>query len=158
MRLCLGQSIWPCHISCCCATTFIYEYSCINKSILICPVIWCSDKVCNASYQRICHCTRSILKLRRNNRLWTYQLSTFPLFLVHNCPLAGNLVKQGDAFISTRSKACVISTNYVQICHRHKSTAVHGLTFLFVTSKHCLSVYCLVWRTNVFPLAEEQST
>lgn len=24
----------------------------------------------------------------------------------------------------------------MQICHRHKGTAVHGLTFLFVTSKH----------------------
>lgn len=30
----------------------------------------------------------------------------------------------------------MISTDYMQICHRHKSTAVHGLTFLFVTSKH----------------------
>lgn len=38
--------------------------------------------------------------------------------------------------IPTRSKACVINTHYMQICHRHKGTAVHGLTFLFVTSKH----------------------
>lgn len=30
----------------------------------------------------------------------------------------------------------VISRDYMQICHPHKSTAVHGLTFLFVTSKH----------------------
>lgn len=30
----------------------------------------------------------------------------------------------------------MISTDYMQICHRHKSTAVHSLTFLFVTSKH----------------------
>lgn len=30
----------------------------------------------------------------------------------------------------------VISRDFMHICHRHKSTAVHGLTFLFVTSKH----------------------
>lgn len=74
-------------------------------------------------------------KLKRKNTLWTCRLSTFPLWL-HNCSLVGNLAKKGDAFISTGSKARTISTNYMQICHRHKSTAVHGLTFLFVTSKH----------------------
>lgn len=30
----------------------------------------------------------------------------------------------------------MINADYMQICHRHKCTAVHGLTFLFVTSKH----------------------
>lgn len=30
----------------------------------------------------------------------------------------------------------MINTDYMQICHRHKCTAVPGLTFLFVTSKH----------------------
>lgn len=38
--------------------------------------------------------------------------------------------------ILTRSKACVINADYILICHRHKCTAVPGLTFLFVTSKH----------------------
>lgn len=38
--------------------------------------------------------------------------------------------------ILTRSEACVINADYMQICHRHKRTAVPGLTFLFVTSKH----------------------
>lgn len=37
----------------------------------------------------------------------------------------------------------VISRNYMQICHRYKSAAVRGLTFLFVTSKHS-SVACLI--------------
>lgn len=47
----------------------------------------------------------------------------------------GEKKNAGEAFISTRSKACVISTDYMQICHRHKCPAVHSLTFLFVTSK-----------------------
>lgn len=64
-----------------------------------------------------------------------------------SCLVAGILVKKKkkegekkrkreEAFIPTRNKAGVISTDFMQICHRHKSTAVHGLTFLYVTSKH----------------------
>lgn len=53
---------------------------------------------------------------------------------------------KGDAFISTRSEACAISADFMQICHRHKSTAVHGLTFLFVTSKHSsVSLFSLLF-------------
>lgn len=85
------------------------------------------------------HCIWSLIsKQRGNGKLWQYQPSTFPLFWLHNYTMVGILVKRGDAFISTRSKAYVISTDYMQICHRHKSTAVHSLTFLFVTSKHSL--------------------
>lgn len=85
----------------------------------------------------VCDFARSLSsKLRGNIKLWTYQLRPFPLFWLHAYLVVGILGKRGEAFISTRSKARMISTDYMQICHPHKSTAVHSLTFLFVTSKH----------------------
>lgn len=56
----------------------------------------------------------------------------------------------GEAFKSTRSNACAINTDYMQICHRHKCTAVRSLTFLFVTSKSAVGPNDKIYPSSLF--------
>lgn len=81
-----------------------------------------------------CHCAPSLAsKSWKNNEA------------LHPPPSDYHLVKRRCFYL--RQEQCltdyVISRNYMQICHRYKSAAVRGLTFLFVTSKHS-SVACLI--------------
>lgn len=81
-----------------------------------------------------CHCAPSLAsKSWKNNEA------------LHPPPSDCHLVKRRCFYL--RQEQCltdyVISRNYMQICHRYKSAAVRGLTFLFVTSKHS-SVACLI--------------
>ncbi len=85
---------------------------------------------------------------------------SFPLLHRLSLMSVGNAVGQGRFHPSWGGGGGLgedaISTDYVQICHRHKSTAVGGFTFLHVTSNAFLSVSpCFTASVQLLTAAEE---